>query len=479
MSGLDDLLNRDALAQAEAVRRGDVTARELLEATVARIERANPSLNAVIVPLYDQARASLERTAPSGPLAGVPFLLKDFLAEAEGTPLHEGTAFLKGYVSPADTELVRRYRRAGLVFLGKTNTPEMAIGVTTEPRLFGPTRNPWDTGRIAGGSSGGAAAAVASGMVAVAHGNDAGGSIRIPASCCGVFGLKPTRARNPLGPYYGDLFGGLVAEHVLTRSVRDSAALLDATAGPMPGDPYPAPPFSGAYSREVGLPPGPLRIAYSHRTPLGEPVHPDCAEAVRRAAELCQELGHHVEEAAPSFDGEAMWRGFTTLLACGLAWAIDDLGRRTGRVPTEEDFEPFVWGLAQRGRQVSAPEYLGHLQALQRLSRDIAAFFRRYDVWMTPTLGEPPAPLGTFRYEGGDPFELRRRMARFSPFTYICNVTGQPAMSVPLHWNEAGLPIGVHFAGPFGGEALLFRLAAQLEEARPWAGRRPPVWAGA
>jgi amidase len=405
----------------------------------------------------------------------VPFLLKDFLAEYAGVRFTEGTAFLKEYMPDQDSELVRRYKRAGLIVVGKTNTPELAIGPTTEPRLFGPTRNPWDTARTPGGSSGGSAAAVAAGLVAMAHGNDAGGSIRIPASCCGVFGLKPTRARNPLGPHYGDVFSGLVAEHALTRSVRDSAALLDATSGPDLGDPYWAPPPERPFLEEVGADPGRLRIAFTARTPVGTPVHPDCVEAVRDAAALCAELGHEVTEAAPAIDGELLWRGFTTVLSAGFAWGIEDWGRRTGRTPTAEFFEPFVWAFTRKGHQLSASDYLLLIQDLQRISRDVARFFQDYDIWLTPTLGEPPVPLGTFSFTGGDPFELRRRIATFSPFTYLANVTGQPAMSVPLFWNAEGLPVGTHFMGRFGAEATLFRLAAQLETARPWARRRPPV----
>lgn len=475
MAKWDDLAPFDAVGLAELVRRKELQPIELVDAAIDRIERVNPTINAVVTPMYGQAREVASRPIPDGPLAGVPFLLKDFLAEYAGVRFTEGTAFLREYVPPEDSELVRRYKRAGLIVVGKTNTPELAIGATTEPRLFGPTRNPWDTSRTAGGSSGGAAAAVAVGMVPMAHGNDAGGSIRIPASCCGVFGLKPTRGRLPLGPHYGDLFSGLVSEHALTRSVRDSAALLDATAGPDPGDPYWAPPPARRFADEIGAPAGRLRIAFSARTPLGTEVHPDCIAALRDAAKLCDELGHDVVEAAPRFDGELLWQSFTTMLTAGFAWAIADWGRRTGRPPAPEHFEPFVWAFTERGRQLRAPDYLLALQDLQRLTRTIARFFADHDVWLTPTLAEPPVPLGTFRFSGQDPFELRRRIAAFSPFTYIGNVTGQPAMSVPLSWNAAGLPLGTHFMGRFGEEATLFRLASQLEAARPWTRRRPSM----
>ncbi len=475
MGKSEDLTSLDATALAELVRKKEVKPIELVEAAIERIERVNPALNAVVTPMYDYAREQALGPMPDVPFAGVPFLLKDFLAECGGVRFTEGTAFLRDYVPDEDSELVKRYKRAGLIIVGKTNTPELAIGITTEPRLFGPTHNPWDTDRTPGGSSGGSGAAVAAGVVPMAHGNDAGGSIRVPASCCGVFGFKPTRARNPLGPHYGDIFTGLAVEHALTRSVRDSAALLDATAGPDLGDPYWAPPPERPFVQEVGAQPGRLRIALSSQTPLGKEVHPDCVAAVRDAAALCEELGHDVVEAAPAFDGELAWQSFTTVLCAGFAWAIDDWGRRTGRTPTSEFFEPFVWSFTQRGRELSAPDYLLALQDLQKLTRDIARFFVDYDIWLTPTLGEPPVPLGTFKFSMEDPFELRRRMATFAPFTYISNATGQPAMSVPLSWNSEGLPVGIHFVGRFGHEATLFRLAAQLEEARPWANRRPPV----
>lgn len=475
MRGLNDVAGMDATAQAELVRKRAVKPIELVEEVIGRIESLNPTLNAVVTPMYEYARNAAGGIVPDGPFAGVPFLLKDFLAEFAGVRFTEGTAFLRDHISKDDSELVKRYKRAGLIIVAKTNTPELAIGATTEPKLFGPTRNPWALDRTPGGSSGGAAAAVAARIVPMAHGNDAGGSIRIPASCCGVFGLKPSRARNPLGPFYGDIFTGLVAEHALTLSVRDSAALLDATAGPALGDPYWAPPASRPFLQEVGVPPGRLRIAFSTRTPLDTDLHPDCVAAVREAALLCSQLGHEVREASPVFNAELLWQCFTTILAAGFAWAIDDWARRTGREPTSDFFEPFVWAFTQRGRQISAPEYLLALQDLQKMTRDIARFFVDHDIWLTPTLGEPPVPLGTFKFPSGDPMALRRRIAVFSPFTYISNATGQPAMSVPLYWNGEGLPVGSHFVGRFGDEATLFRLAAQLEEARPWAKRRPPV----
>ena len=479
MTGLTELASLDATAQAELVRRREVTPLELLEAAIARVEKVNPAINAVVFKMYDQARAAARAPLPAGPLSGVPFLLKDFLAEYAGVPFTEGTAYLGNYIPAEDSELVRRYKRAGLVFFGKTNTPEFAVGPTTEPRLFGPTRNPWDTGRTAGGSSGGAAAAVAAGMVPMAHGNDAGGSIRVPAACCGVFGLKPTRARVPLGPHYGDLISGLVAEHALTRSVRDSAALLDAVSGPDQGDPYWAPPPARPFAAEVAAPAGKLRIAFSTRTITGAEISPQCVAAVEDAASLCAHLGHEVVEAMPKIDAERFFLAFTSVLAAGFTCAIDDWTRRLGRAPTEDLFEPFVWAFTGRGRQFTAPQYLLAVQDLQRISRTVAHFFADHDVWLTPMLGEPPVPLGTFAYRPGtDPFELRRKMARFTPFSYFANATGQPAMAVPTYWTPEGLPVGNQYIGRFGDEATLFRLASQIEAERPWARRHPPVWAG-
>jgi amidase len=355
MYGNEDFLFLDGTAQAELIRKKAVTPLELVEASIVRIEKLNPTLNALVVSMFEEARAAAAGAIPKGPFTGVPFLLKDFLVECAGAPMHEGSRFLQGFIPDEDSELVRRYKRAGLIVLGKTNTPELAIGVTTEPRLFGPTRNPWDIARTPGGSSGGSAAAVAARMVSMAHGNDAGGSLRIPASCCGVFALKPTRGRNPLGPRYGDLFSGLVAEHGLTRSVRDSAALLDATAGPCAGDPYHAPSRTAPFLQEASKTPGRLRIAFSHESPLKTSIHPDCAHAAQDAARLCEDLGHIVVEASPPLDWQELWLGFTTILATGLAWAIRDWRHRLNREPVSDAFEPFIWAFRERGESIKAP----------------------------------------------------------------------------------------------------------------------------
>ncbi|MDP7579591.1 MAG: amidase [SAR202 cluster bacterium] len=475
MSFTDEIAYIDATAQAELVTNGEVTPMELVDAAIERVEYLNPQINAVVTKMYDHARDTALRSDHSGSFGGVPFLVKDFLAEYAGIRFTEASKFLKGFVPDADSELVRRYKNAGLITIGKTNAPEFAIGATTEPELFGPTHNPWDLGLTPGGSSGGAAAAVASGMVPMAHGNDAGGSIRIPAACCGVFGLKPTRGRVPLGPQFGDVFGGLVAEHALTRSVRDSATLLDAVSGSMLGDPHIAPAQLRPFVDEAGTPPGRLVIAFSTESPTGTDVHPECIKAVEETVRLCEELGHKMVEAAPVYDSELLWKSVTTSIAVGVAWTILDWERRLDRRATEDDVEPFIWVMRDRGRQIGAPEYLLIQQDLQRITREVTAFFLDHDLWLTPTLGQPPMPLGSLKYTGGDPFEVRRKQASFSPFTQLSNATGQPSMSVPLYWSGDDLPIGIHFLGRFGDEATMFRLAGQLELSRPWASRRPPV----
>lgn len=475
MAKFDELAFMDAMAQAELVRRKEVKPIELVDAAIERIERVNPQLNAVVTPMFEQARAAAVGPLPDGPFRGVPFLLKDLLAAYAGVRMTEGSAFLKDFVPDHDTELVIRLKRAGLIVLGKTNTPEFGILPTTEPRLFGATRNPWNLERTTGGSSGGSAAAVASGMVPLAHGNDGGGSIRIPASCCGLFGLKPTRGRNPLGPDLGDIMGGLVAEHALSRSVRDSAALLDATCGPEPGDPYWPQPPARPFLQEVGADPGKLRIAFTTKAASGVRMHEDCIAAVRDAAWLCESLGHHVEEAAPELNAQLLIQAFVTVWAPGCASIVDGMALVTGRQPAAGDFEPLTWALCEMGRKTSGSAYLLAQTALQSIARQIGRFMTRYDVWLTPTLAEPPVPLGTFDSPPENPMRGFWRAVEFVPFTPLGNLTGQPAMSVPLFWNQEGLPVGTHFMGRYGDEATLFRLAAQLEQARPWAGRRPPA----
>jgi amidase len=425
--------------------------------------------------MYDEARKAARGPIPDGPFAGVPFLIKDLIASYKGVRMTSGTKNMQQNIAGHDSELVRRYKKAGLIAVGKTNTPELGLMPTTESQLLGPCRNPWNLNRTPGGSSGGSAAAVAAGMVPVAHGNDGGGSIRIPASCCGVFGLKPTRGRNPLGPDFGDVMSGLVAEHILTRSVRDCAAILDVTAGFAPGDPYcvhqPVRPFQ----REVGKNPERLRIAYMSQSLTGEALPADCAKALADAVTLCGDLGHDLIEESPEYDARSLAKAFNVIWAAGCAATIAEIASITGIKPAAGQYEPITWALYEMAMKNTGADYLLAIQTMQKISRQIARFFSDYDIYLTPTLGEAPVALGTFDSPADDPLNGWRRTGRFVPFTPICNATGQPAMSVPLYWSDEGLPIGIHFMGRFGAEATLFRLAAQLEEARPWKHRRPPV----
>ena len=367
----------DATAQADLVRRKEISAAELVEFAITRIEQLNPVLNAVITALYDQARDAVTRVDPGAPLAGVPFVLKDLVAELAGAPLSEGSHFLADHVSRYDSELVRRFRQAGLVVVGKSNTPEFGLMPTTEPARFGATRNPWDTRLTAGGSSGGSAAAVASGMVAIGHANDGGGSIRVPARCCGVVGLKPSRGRNSLGPGYGDVASGLLCEHVHTRSVRDTAAVLDATAGPAPGEPYwPAVP-ERPYTEEVKHEPKRLRISFSTQPLTGVRAHADCEAGAESIAGLCQELGHEVTEDSPQVDGERLFKAFGTRWIGFLTWAVKDWARRLGREPSEDLLEPATWRMYRNGLKQTSADYLLAVQDLQLISRDVAGLFDR------------------------------------------------------------------------------------------------------
>lgn len=475
---MDKLAFLDATAQADLVRRKEVRPAELVDAAINQIERLNPELNAVILPLYEQARKAADAVSTEAPFCGVPFLLKDLVAELEGTPLSDGSAFLaKHNIATQDSELVRRFKKAGFIILGKTNSSEFGLMPTTEPKHFGPTRNPWDTKRGTGGSSGGSAAAVASGMVSAAHANDGGGSIRIPASCCGLVGLKPTRGRNSLAPSYGDIAGGIIHEHVVTRTLRDSAAILDATAGPMPGDPYIPPAPERPYAQEVGRDPGRLRIGFGTMPLTGAPAHAECVAGAQSAAKLCEELGHDVTESSPSIDSGMLFKSFGALMTGYLRWVIDDSARRTGRTPTEDDFEQVTWKMYQNGRKQSGGDYLLALQDLQKVSRDFGGFFNDYDVWLTPTLAQPPVPIGYFDYSPEIRDQHIAHLGDFTGFTLISNATGQPAISIPLYWTDDGLPVGVQLTTRYGDEGLLIRLASQLEQARPWSDRRPPICA--
>ncbi|MEJ7687006.1 MAG: amidase family protein [Variovorax sp.] len=470
-----DYEKHDGLGLAALVRAGELSAAELLEAALARIAARNPALNAVVTPMTQAARDEVARGVLAGQFQGVPFLVKELVAAVAGTATTSASRLYAGQMAGADSEIVARCRRAGLVIAGKTNSPEFGLSPMTESLLYGVTRNPWDLTLSPGGSSGGAAAAVAAGMVPLAHATDGGGSIRIPASCCGLFGLKPTRARSSAGPDGGEGLSGLANQHVVSRSVRDSAALLDAIAGPLPGDPYQAPAPIRPYLDEIHRDPVRLRIGFAHRAPTGGPVDAECRAAVEDAARLCASLGHEVEEASPDFDAQAVARGFAQVFAAN---TTANIARQTGgAMPGADQVEPLTLALAERGRSLSASDHILNLHALHRQSRRIAAFFERYDIWLTPTLTQTPRPHGWFDIRSSDVDTWLARLNDYLPFTYPFNVTGQPAASVPLYWTEGGVPIGCQIAARYGDEGLLLALAAQLEHARPWFHRRPPGFA--
>ncbi len=472
----DSFASLDATAQAQLVADREASPLELVDAAIARIERVNPQLNAVIHPLFEKARAAaVSPDLPHGPFRGVPFLVKDAVCTTAGDPYHLGMNFLKrhGYRASQDSELARRFRAAGFVFVGKTNTPELALSVTTEPLAYGATRNPWNLAHSTGGSSGGSAAAVAAGLAPVAHANDMGGSIRIPAAHCGLVGLKPTRARGTLAPAFGEYWGPLTHEHVVTRSVRDSAAVLDCIAGAAPGDPYTAPPLLRPLREAVGAPPGTLRIGFLTSTAVVTP-HTECTLAVERTAQLLAQLGHQVAPArVPALDAQQIGPWIGAAVARELDRWSELLGEKIG----PEDVEPLNWAMAEQGRATSAVEYVRQAELAFSWAREVAAHWGRdFDVLVTPTSPAPPPKLGYLAPLV--PFaELLGRLGVLTQFTMPFDVTGQPSISLPLHWSADGLPIGVQLTAAYGREDVLIRVASQLEEARPWAEQRPPVHA--
>lgn len=486
----------DGLAMADLVRRGQLTAAELCAAAIIRAEAVNPHINAIVFKLFEQAQQRAAAGLPAGPFGGVPFLLKDFGAAYAGAPHTAGSRALRHFIPAEDAELVRRWQEAGLNILGKTNVPEFALMGVTESALYGPCRNPWQLDHTPGGSSGGAAAAVAAGIVPVAGAGDGGGSIRIPAACCGLFGLKPSRGRVPTGPEQGEKWQGAAVEHVLTRSVRDSAAALDATQGPDVGAPYFLPPPTRPYLEEVGREPGRLRIAFTLDHPLGRPLHPECATAVRNAAKLLESLGHDVTEVPLPFDGRAVSAAFMMLYFGETGAGIAALKPVLGRNARPSDVEPTTWLLGLLGRTYSAADFAAARQTWNDHARRMGQFHQTYDLLLTPTLATPPVRIGelqpkpfeqkllkvvnTFGLGGlirrsGIVEKLAEQSLEKTPYTQVANLTGQPAMSVPLHWTADGLPCGVQFIAKLGAEDVLFRLAGQLEQARPWFGRRPPL----
>jgi amidase/6-aminohexanoate-cyclic-dimer hydrolase len=473
--GFSDYEAHDGVGLAELVSRKEVSAGELLDEAVDRMEAVNPVLNAVVIPMVEEAKATLEAGLPEGPLRGVPFLLKDLAVLYAGVPTTHGCGLFADSVPDHDSELVRRYKQAGLVIFGKSASPEFGLTTTTESTLFGQTRNPWNLEHVAGGSSGGAAAAVAAGILPVAHASDGGGSIRIPAACCGLFGLKPSRGRMPFGPDVGEGWSGMSTMHAVSRSIRDSAVLLDASDGADLGAPYPAPPKARPYAEEVDRKPEALRIGLLGETFNGLPTHPDCRRAVEDAGKLCESLGHRVEEAQLSIDSHAIAAASQAIMGGNVTSLLDDRAAALGRELREDDVEPFTWLSVQSAREKSAADYARAIRGIHAIGRTVEGFLQNFDIILTPTMGAPPEKLGVPALSNPDLPQLVTALLTSVGYTQVFNASGHPAMSVPLCWNEAGLPIGIQFAARLGGEDTLFRLAGQLERARPWSARRPPA----
>jgi Asp-tRNA(Asn)/Glu-tRNA(Gln) amidotransferase A subunit family amidase len=458
----------DAVALADLVRRREVSPAELLEEAIERVERLDSRVNAVVLRFYDRARAEAKGELPEGPLRGVPFLVKDLALQLAGTRTTNGCRLFEDATADHDSELVARYRRAGLVIFGKTHSSEFGLTTSSESKLFGQTRNPWDPGRSAGGSSGGAAAAVAVGILPAANATDGGGSIRIPASCCGVFGLKPTRARTPLGPDAGEGWSGMSTLHAVTRSVRDSAVLLDATHGPDLGAPYQAPPPERPWAEEVRREPGRLRIAFQTETWNGAPTHPDCVAAAEDAARLLASLGHEVVPARLVVDAERLRDATLAVIAANLRFTLEDRAAALGRELGPDAVEPITWLMAASAKGRDSAVYARSIRVLHGVGRQVEAFLRGFDAILTPTMATPPLPLGVLSLSNPDLPGYLEAVNQTIGYTQLFNASGHPAASLPLHRNAAGLPIGVQLAARLGDEATLFRLSAQLERARPW-----------
>lgn len=463
----------DALGLAQAIRRKDVSRQEVLQAALARVAAVNPTVNAIAV--LDAAAAEAPAGDPAAPFAGVPYFIKDLHAPVAGLPLAHGSRLFAGQVQDFDSETVARLRRAGFVILGRTTSPEFGMGPSTESAQWGATRNPWSLEHTAGGSSGGAAAAVASGILPAAHATDSGGSIRIPASCCGLVGLKPTRGLIPTGPHRGEASHGLSHEHAVTRSVRDCAAILDATVGPDAGAPYFTAPPAESYLQAITRPPKRLRIAWTTRSFSGRPVEAACAQAVERTVALLQSLGHELEEAAPQFDAAALGAATGMLLTTGLAAIVQAREAQLGRPAREDELQPVTRAAIELGRRTTGVQYAACFAAMNREVRRIGHFFTGWDILLTPTLGQSPVPLGTLSMERLSLQQFQEACAAFIPFTGTFNATGQPAMSLPLHWSDAGLPVGVQLVGRFADDTTLLQLAAQLEQAAPWFDHTPAL----
>lgn len=471
----DLLATHDGLALADLVRRREVSAVELLDMAIRKAEALNPQFNFLAQRHYDYARAAIKRGLPVGPFTGVPWMLKDLGIYMTGEVTGEGSRYFANNRATVTSELVHRHERAGLVIFGKTTTPELGTTPTTEPLSTGATRNPWNPDLIAGGSSGGAAVAVAAGVLPGAHATDGGGSIRIPSSCCGVFGLKPSRGRVPMGPLHTERSNGMTTHHAITRSVRDSAALLDATHGLEPGSRYTAPAPVRPFLQEVGDDSKGLRIALQLTPPPGTVLDAECVAAARAAARLCESLGHHVEEAAPDIDVRPLQAAIYPIVGAEIAAAVDERAKATGIAPGPDVLEPTTLYMYKYGLESRAVDYANANNLFQDAAVKMARFMQRYDVILSPTLGSLPVKIGMLGPNATDVEAVRAAIYRMIPFTSLMNQTGQPSMSVPLAMSQSGLPIGIMFSARYGDEGMLFRLAGQLERAAPWAERRPSI----
>jgi Asp-tRNA(Asn)/Glu-tRNA(Gln) amidotransferase A subunit family amidase len=469
------LREHDALGLAELVRKKELHPSELLDLAIEQVEILNPRLNFMARRHYDHARAAIARGLPEGPFTGVPWLLKDLNIYLAGEVTGQGSSWYQSNVATQFSELVNRYERAGLVIFGKTTTPEFGNSASTESRATGLTRNPCNPEHSAGGSSGGAAAAVAAGVLPAAHATDGGGSIRIPASCCNLFGLKPSRGRVPVGPPRTERWDGMSVQHVVSHTVRDNAALLDASHGLEPGGRYTAPEPERPFLDEVGRDPGRLRIAFSVSPPGGTPVDPDCIQAVRDAAALCAKLGHHVEEAAPKLDAGALSKAGADVVCASLAAELMAREAATGQKPSPELVEPLTFAMYETGSKLTATDYMRATIAAQAAAVTVAEFMTDYDLMLSPVLGAPPPKLGVLSLSPTDMAAFIELLGRYAPFSMLQNQTGQPSISVPFAFSRDGLPLGVMFSSRYGEEAMLFRLAGQLEQERPWAHRRPSL----
>ncbi len=464
----DEYRKFDSVGLAKLIADKEVTTEEILDCCIARIEDINPTINAVTYKQYDSAKAAIAAGLPDGPLKGVPYLIKHLNNYDAGHPSTNGSNLFKDHVPDHDATYVERCKNAGLVIVGRSNTPEMGLNANTEPVAYGSTKNPWNLGHSAGGSSGGSSAAVAAGILPTAHATDGGGSIRIPAANCGLVGLKPTRGRNPSGPDVGEGWGGMATGHVVSRSVRDTAVFLDATHGPAPGDPYHAPAPAGAYVDDVGRDPGKLKIAVMKTNFDGGAIDPECVEAIELAARLCEGLGHTVEDAKPAFDFTDYRSASRVIITGNISFALNSYAQSLGRTLERGDVEHLTWMMVQNGGKLTAAEMAGAVAKMHRLGRIFGEFFQHFDLLLGATLPSPPLPLGYLNMNEDDIGIFAKRGAEEVNLTPPFNWTGCPAISLPLHWSANGLPVGAHFGADFGNEGLLIQIAAQLEAAHPW-----------